>query len=135
MALPGWLARFNRRVTNPALRPVAGWLPYFGVVVHRGRNTGRVYRTPVNAFPRGDGFLVALTYGRDADWVRNVIAADQCQLIHRRRGVDLVGPRLLPLGEEGQAIPSWVAGVLRALAVDEVIHLRRARSPNRARRD
>jgi deazaflavin-dependent oxidoreductase (nitroreductase family) len=123
--LPGWLARLNRRVTNPALRPVAKRLPYFGVVLHRGRASGRLYRTPVNAFPQRDGFLIALTYGRDVDWVKNVISAGGCRFIHRRRAVDLVGPRVLPLREDAGAIPGWIRGILRVLGVSEVLHLHR----------
>jgi deazaflavin-dependent oxidoreductase (nitroreductase family) len=123
MPLPGWLARLNRSVTNPALRPVAGRLPYFGVVLHRGRTTGRVYRTPVTAFPHGDSFVIALTYGREVDWVKNVIAAGECRLIHRGRTVDLVDPRLLPLREDAQAIPGWIRGILRILGVDQVLQL------------
>jgi deazaflavin-dependent oxidoreductase (nitroreductase family) len=123
--LPGWLARLNRRVTNPALRPVATRLPYFGVVLHRGRVSGRIYRTPVNAFPHRDGFLIALTYGRDVDWVKNVIAADGCRLIHRRRALDLVGPRVHPLREGAGAIPGWIRGILRVLGVIDVLRLNR----------
>jgi deazaflavin-dependent oxidoreductase (nitroreductase family) len=98
-------------------------LPYFGVVLHRGRVSGRVYRTPVTAFPRGDGFLIALTYGLDVDWVKNVIAADGCRFIHRRRAVDLVAPRVLPLRQDAGAIPGWIRGILRVLRVREVLHL------------
>lgn len=128
--LPGWLARFNRRVTNPALRPVAGRLPCFGVVVHRGRTTGRVYRTPVTAFPCRDGFAIALTYGRDVDWVKNVIAEGGCRLIHRGRAVDLMGPRILSLRQEDQAIPGWIRDILQLLRVDEVLHLQLGRLPS-----
>ena len=123
MPLPGWLARLNRRVTNPALRPVAGRLPYFGVVLHRGRTTGRIYRTPVNAFPHGDGFVIALTYGREVDWVKNVIAAGECRLIHRGRAFNLVDPRVLPLREDVQALPGWIRDILSFLEVDQVVQL------------
>jgi hypothetical protein len=34
----------------------------------------------VNVFREPDGFLIALTYGRDSGWVRNVLAAGGCQL-------------------------------------------------------
>ncbi len=123
MPLPDWLATINRRVTNPMLRPLAARLPYFGVVLHRGRASGRLYRTPVNAFAQADGFLVALTYGRDVDWVRNVIAEGGCRLVHRGHAVDLVGPRLLPLGAGTHVIPGWIRGILRVLRVSEVLHL------------
>jgi len=130
--LPGWLARFNRRVTNPTLRPVAGRLPYFGVVVHRGRTSGRVHRTPVTAFPYRDGFLIALTYGRDVDWVKNVMAEGRCGLIHRGRAVDLTGPKVLSLRQNDQAMPGWMRGILRLLKVEEVLHLELGRFPSRS---
>ena len=81
MALPKAVRRFNRAVTNRVLGLVAPWLPPFAVVVHRGRNSGREYRTPIWAFHREGRFVVALTYGSDTDWVRNVLAAGGCSLI------------------------------------------------------
>jgi deazaflavin-dependent oxidoreductase (nitroreductase family) len=50
------------------------------MVVHRGRRSGRRYRTPVLAFRVDDGYVVALFYGADRDWVRNVLAAGGCTL-------------------------------------------------------
>jgi len=49
-----------------------------GLVVHRGRRSGRVYDTPVLVFPADDGYVIALTYGPDTDWIRNVLAAGGC---------------------------------------------------------
>jgi len=34
---------------------------YFGILTHRGRKSGRVYRTPINVFHRGDNYLFFLT--------------------------------------------------------------------------
>ena len=131
--LPGWLARLNRSVTNPVIRPAAGRLPYFAVVVHRGRRTGRVYRTPVTAFPHGKGFVIALTYGRDVDWVENVLAAGGCRVIHRGRDFELGDPRILPFRGHDPAIPGWIGGVLQLLRVDEVLRLGPAHAPDRER--
>lgn len=61
MTLPPWLARANRRVTNRLWGPLAPHLPGFGVIVHAGRKSHRRYRTPVNVFPRADGYVIALT--------------------------------------------------------------------------
>ena len=76
MPLPRWVARFNKRVTNRLLEPLARRFDSFGVVIHVGRTSGRRYRTPVNYFPAQDpdSLLVALTYGPRADWVQNVLA-------------------------------------------------------------
>src|SRR3569833_1710262 len=64
------VARFNRVATNQVLKHVAGWAPGFAMVVHKGRKSGREFRTPVNVFRTKDGIVVALTYGPGADWVK-----------------------------------------------------------------
>jgi deazaflavin-dependent oxidoreductase (nitroreductase family) len=95
MPLPRSVARFNRHVTNRVLGPLARVLPAFGIVVHRGRRSGRVYRTPVNVFRQRGGLLVALTYGPESDWVRNVIAAGGCTIETRGHRLRLRNPHLL----------------------------------------
>jgi deazaflavin-dependent oxidoreductase (nitroreductase family) len=86
------VARFNRAVTNRITRHFAGRAPGFGIVIHRGRTSGRVYRTPVNVFRVSEGFLIALTYGRQSDWVQNVLAQGGCALETRGRVYQLSGP-------------------------------------------
>src|SRR5439155_5642221 len=81
MPLPRAVARFNRSVTNVLTRRFAATLPGFAVVEHRGRRSGRPYRTPVNAFRRGDGYLFALTYGPGSDWVRKVLASGGFEMV------------------------------------------------------
>src|SRR3989442_10765423 len=75
-----WVAAFNLAVTNRITSRFAARLPGFGILRHVGRKSGRVYRTPVNVFRTSEGFLIALTYGRDSEWVRNVVAAGECKL-------------------------------------------------------
>ena len=53
MPLPHWLTRVNLVVTNRLTAPVAGWLPWFGVLEHVGRSSGTVRRTPLTIFRRG----------------------------------------------------------------------------------
>ena len=72
--LPRWVARFNKRVTNRFMEPLARRFSNFAVVEHRGRTSGLVYRTPINLFEQDGRFIAALTYGPGADWVRNVLA-------------------------------------------------------------
>src|SRR5262245_35891842 len=83
------------RILDPVIRPLAGKLPVFGIVTHRGRKSGRIYRTPLNVFRRGDEYFFFLTYGSDAQWVRNVLAAGSCSLETRGRTVHLVEPELV----------------------------------------
>ena len=90
MPIPIAITSFNKKVTNRITAPFAGHLPGFAVVVHRGRTSGRTYRTPVNAFRRDDDYVFVMTYGPDVDWVRNVEAAGECDIETRGRMVHLV---------------------------------------------
>lgn len=122
MPLSDRVARFNRRVTNPLVRLFAGRLPPMALIEHRGRRTGRAYATPIMAFPTGGGFAIALTYGPDRDWVRNVRAAGGCSLVYRGRRIRLTAPALL--GEEGSALmPAPIRPVLRRLGVTAFLRL------------
>jgi deazaflavin-dependent oxidoreductase (nitroreductase family) len=94
MPIPRRVGQWNKVGLNRLTRHIAPWLPGFGVIVHRGRRSGRRYRTPVNVFPVRDGYLIALTYGPDTDWVKNVLDAGGCELETRGHTVRLVSPRL-----------------------------------------
>src|SRR5215211_6173089 len=116
MPAPRWLARFNERVTNHITGPVAPRLPFFGVVVHVGRKSGQQYRTPVNVFAAADGFVIALTYGKDSHWVQNVLAAGGCRLETRGRAWRLTNPRLVH-DPRHRSVPALVGAVLGVLNV------------------
>jgi deazaflavin-dependent oxidoreductase (nitroreductase family) len=122
MPLPRSIARVNRRVTNHLLGGLARRLPWFGVVIHRGRTSGREYRTPVNVFRRADRFVIALTYGSNADWVRNVIAHDGCALETRGRTLRLSRPQLFH-DESRHAVPAPVRLVLGLVTVSDFLKL------------
>lgn len=79
------VAAFHRAITNRFAIRFAARLPGFAIVTNKGRKSGRFYRTPVNVFREPDGFLIALTYGRDSGWVMNVLAAEGCEF--ETRGV------------------------------------------------
>ncbi|MFE4461492.1 nitroreductase family deazaflavin-dependent oxidoreductase [Nocardia tengchongensis] len=112
MPLPRTLARINRKVSNPVLGVAARVTPMFGVVVHRGRKSGRVYRSPVMVFRRDDGYRIALTYGRDVDWLKNIRAAGSFEFETRGRTVTLTDP---VLGHDASA--SWAPPLVRQVLV------------------
>jgi deazaflavin-dependent oxidoreductase (nitroreductase family) len=90
-----WVAAFNLAVTNRITSRFAARLPGFGILTHIGRKSGKVYRTPVNVFRAPEGFLIALTYGRECEWVRNVVAAGACQLETRGVQYQLSSPTIV----------------------------------------
>ena len=123
MPLPARLARINRRVTNPLTRRFAGRVPPFAIVEHRGRTSGREYRTPVISFAAGQATIVALTYGAGTDWVKNVLVAGECVLVRRGRRVALRNPRLVGERDGLPRIPGVVRPVLRLLDVTDFLVL------------
>jgi deazaflavin-dependent oxidoreductase (nitroreductase family) len=122
MPLTRTVARLNRIALNRVARHVATWLPGMAVVVHRGRKSGRSYRTPVNIFRTVDGYVIALTYGPSADWVRNVLAAGEADLIVRRRRVHVTAPRVYR-DPSRQAVGFLARPVLALLRVDDFLAL------------
>lgn len=116
------VARFNRAVTNHFTGLFAGRAPGLGMVRHRGRRSGRVYQTPVTVFTSAGDYVVALIYGADTDWVKNVTAAQGCQMQVRGRRIRLVEPRLVH-DETRKSVPRVVRPILRLLGVTDFLHL------------
>ncbi|GGL40699.1 nitroreductase family deazaflavin-dependent oxidoreductase [Nocardia jinanensis] len=112
MPAPRWVARANRAGLNKVTGFIAPWAPGWAVVVHRGRKSGRVFRTPLWAFRRADGYVIALTYGAESDWVKNVLTADGCELETRRRRYAVGAPRVYH-DETAGAMPPFIRFVLR----------------------
>lgn len=120
MPLPRSLAEANKVGLNKLMRLAAPRLPGFALVEHRGRKSGRTYRTPVNAFATDDGFAIALTYGRDSEWVRNVLAAGGAVIVTRGRSVPVGHPQIIH-DETRCYMPTPVRAMLAALDVDDFL--------------
>ena len=103
------------RFVNPITRPVAKRLPAFAILTHRGRKTGRTYRTPVNVFRRGTDYFFFLTYGSDVNWVKNLLATGACSIETRGRVLELVEPELVT-DPELRPAPPHVRFVERRIA-------------------
>ena len=120
-----FLRPYTTRFLNPVTRRFAGWLPGFGLLTYTGRKSGRRYRTPLNVFKRGQFYVFALTYGSEANWVRNILAAGGCELQVRGRDVRLVEPELL-VDPAGRLTPLPVRLFLRLNRVTEYLRMRAA---------
>jgi deazaflavin-dependent oxidoreductase (nitroreductase family) len=118
-----FLRPFTTKVFNRISRLFAGWLPGFGLLLYRGRKSGKAYRTPMNVFKHGDEYVLALTYGSDVQWVKNVMAAGGCELKTRGRIVRLTDPRLF-VDPGRRAMPQPVRFFLGLMRVTEFMRLR-----------
>lgn len=123
MPIPKAITGFNRRILNPVMSLLAKRAPLMAVVVHRGRRSGQRYETPVLAFTRAATVTIALTYGTDVDWLKNVRAGGGCRLIRRGREREAVRPRMLLPDEGRRRVPAPIRVALRLLNVDEFLEL------------
>jgi deazaflavin-dependent oxidoreductase (nitroreductase family) len=123
MPLPRSLARFNLRVTNPVLSRVAGHLPGFAILTHVGRRSRTTFETPVNIFRDRDRHVIALTYGRESQWVRNVVAAGGCEVLTRGRRLRLTDPEIVH-DPERRLVPAPVRVPLSLVGVEDFMVLR-----------
>jgi deazaflavin-dependent oxidoreductase (nitroreductase family) len=124
MPLSPSIAAFNKKYTNRVARKIAPWLPGFGIVMHRGRTSGRSSSTPVNVFRRSGQWVFALTYGQ-GDWVQNVLHAGEAELVTRRNEHHLVNPRV-ERDSSRSAMPFGVRSILGVIDVDEFLWMEEA---------
>ena len=119
-----WLAKINIVLTNRITSLFAGWLPGFGILTHVGRKSGKVYRKPINVFRASNGFIIALTYSSQSEWVKNVLAAGGCELKTRGKKYQLSAPKVVR-DPTRRRFPIPVRTVLRVVGADEYIELAR----------
>ncbi|HEY4459268.1 MAG TPA: nitroreductase family deazaflavin-dependent oxidoreductase [Pseudonocardiaceae bacterium] len=122
MVAPRSVARFNKRVTNKVFGTVAPFAPGFGMLAHTGRKSGRIYRTPINIIRTEGGYVIALTYGPQSDWVRNVLAAEGCDVTMRGRTVHLTEPEIVH-DPHRRLMPAFTRPIMGALGVDDFLVL------------
>ena len=82
---------FNKRYFNGLVHRFAGVSRTpFALIRHVGRRSGKPYETPIIVMPLGNSFVIALTYGPEVDWYRNVRAAGEATLLWHNSEMDLL---------------------------------------------
>jgi hypothetical protein len=67
-------------------------------------------------------YVIALTYGRDRDWVRNVLAAGGCEVETRGHLIHLAHPRIV-IDKQRSLVPQPIRPILKAIGVTEFMEL------------
>ena len=116
---------FATHVLNRFTRLFVHRLPGFAIINHRGRKSGKTYRTPMNVFRRGDSYLFALTYSSDVHWVKNVLAAGEADLRIGDRTIHLVEPVVF-VDPSRRLMPQPVRFFLGLIRVSEFLRMRAA---------
>ena len=104
------------KVLNPLIVKLAG-RRHFGMaaqIQHVGRRSGTVYVTPATAHIHGDVILIALTFGNQSDWVRNVRAADGATIGISGRAYHATDPQFLSREEAGPLLKATFSALQRA---------------------
>jgi deazaflavin-dependent oxidoreductase (nitroreductase family) len=113
---------------GPIARPFAGtrWFPYYAILRHTGRTSGKAYSTPVVARPTPDSFLIPLPFGDATQWARNLFAAGGGMLRYAGREYKIVDPQVVGR-EVGEAhLPRPIAFVAGRLGLRQYVLVRRA---------
>ncbi len=124
MEFPKQIRIFNKHVLNPLLGRIARSAHGpFAIVRHIGRRSGRSYETPVVVFPAPDGFVLALTYGPEVDWYRNVVAAGRCVILWHRREYAITRVEPIPLQAAQPLLRQPFRAVLGLVATQHFVRM------------
>ncbi|MBA2595103.1 MAG: nitroreductase family deazaflavin-dependent oxidoreductase [Chloroflexota bacterium] len=125
MPAPRAIARSNRYLANALARRLATRVPPFILIEHVGRVSGKRYRTPVFGFFEGgnETIVVALTYGPDVDWLKNLQAAGGGIVVSRGHAYHIASPVIHTGLDRSATIPGIFKPILRLLNVSQFARL------------
>jgi deazaflavin-dependent oxidoreductase (nitroreductase family) len=95
------------------------------VVRHVGRTTGRAYETPVQAVTTDDGFVIALPYGPNTDWLKNVVASGSATIVHEGEIVRVDRPQVVPMSTAAAQFPPKNQRTHRLFRVEQCLLVHR----------
>ncbi|MGJ7441067.1 nitroreductase family deazaflavin-dependent oxidoreductase [Aquipuribacter sp. MA13-6] len=121
--------RINRDHMNVRVRGTAGTPGSTTALVrHTGRRSGRTYETPVDAVRTSDGFVVAMVYGPDTDWVRNVVAGGPATVVHDGTEHRVLTAAVADVDEVADAFTPSQRRVGRVFGIRQALVVRTARA-------
>jgi deazaflavin-dependent oxidoreductase (nitroreductase family) len=115
----------NKRIFNPVIIKFAGsrYSP-ISIIRHTGRRSGKSYRTPVIVEPVGNQFIIALPYGSDVDWYRNILAARWGSILWRGKEYLVENPEPLAVGTDLSLLPLVLRVIVQSVGVQYFIQMR-----------
>ena len=114
----------NKRFTNKILIHISGKrFGHFAILSHVGRKSGKLYQIPIIAEPTENGFVIALTYGKEVDWYKNVMAEGACSLKWKNKDYSLINPEFIDQETGVMAFPALFRSVLRKQGIQYYLRL------------
>src|SRR4029077_3049068 len=93
---------------------------------HQGRQSGRMYATPLGIRPLGNTFLMPRTFGQNAAWYLNVKAAGWCVVTYKGRDYTLIDPEVVDYAAAAPAFPRYELLQFRLIGINEYLRMRQA---------
>ena len=116
---------FNKRYFNRLVHRFAGISRTpFALLRHVGRRSGKPYETPIIVMPQGKSFVIALTYGPEVDWYRNVQAAGGATLLWHNQEYALKPPEQLDVKTGLAAFPPPFRQILGVLGTQHFVRMK-----------
>ena len=112
MRFPVWFENLQIRYINPVAVPIARFMPGITVIRHRGRTSGRQFETAVSAYRKGNTVAIMLAHGK-TNWVKNILAAGEADIVLRGRNVHLLNPRIVEAGTDDPSLPRMARSAAR----------------------
>ena len=114
----------NKYFTNKVMIHICGKsFGHFAILSHTGRKSGKLYRIPVIAEPVSGGFVIALTYGKEVDWYKNVAAKGGCSIHWKNNDYQLVHPEFIDKEVALMAFPNVIRSALRKVGIEYYLKL------------
>ena len=115
---------FVKHFVNPLLRNFAhASRGPFALLRHVGRRSGKTYEIPIMVWWVEDGFVIALTYGPQVDWLRNLQAAGQGSLCWHKQEYVFQKPEFIDAKTALPALPPFIKQVLRLSGTHDFVKL------------
>lgn len=97
----------------------------YGVILHRGRKSGKQYATPVVVRPTVDGFVIPLALGEGADWFQNLRAAGGGVIRWNGREYVVRDPVVLAWSDARPAFTPFERAAVPVLGIERFVQVRR----------
>ena len=104
MVFPPAFERLQIKYMNPMVKRISRFMPGVATIKHRGRKSGKPYETVVTPYRKGNVLAIVLGHGK-TDWVKNVLAAEEADVVLGKRTVHIVNPRIVPAGGDAEGLP------------------------------
>ncbi len=123
--LPDRIRVVNKYVTNRLLRGLAKLSRGpFALIRHVGRRSGKPYETVIMVWPMGASFVIALTYGPQVDWYRNILAAEGGTVFWHRKLYTVGKPEAINPKTALTAFPTPFRQILGRIGLQDFVRVK-----------